>query len=855
MMRKYYERKDLAPLTVYRLREIAREETLVKSMLYDLDREELIELILSYRNADAPVEIDGLTEEMWGKLSDVLKSVKISEAVGLEAPSKIALYEGMDLLPSDGYELTGRAPLRPGLAFVVSAGTELCAVLALKRDRAGRLYITRNGRLPAKESDFRGYELICMDGDSSAETRALLSGRGSGMQLRAISLPLLDFSVFSPISTDTPLAIDFGTSNTTMGIYLDFELARKMKTGGGLRNELAENSVNPVLFMRENGETSPLLPSAIAVLDVSKEDKEDVEYAFGEKALSLASSVYAQEGMSVFLDIKRWVSAADGDEEAIDKNGRRRLLPRKNILRAFLLYAIRTAEQYYKCNFKFIHISAPVKERHRFHALFKALLPEYTLLPALDEGAAVLYGSIAASIEKNSFEDGRAYKALIVDCGGGTTDISSCRYRIENRNEGYHVEMETIHENGDVNFGGNSLTLRIFQFLKILLSEKIGAVSNEIAFAGDPYRFVDEYGSDAYYAEFERRYDAAEAVIPTKFREWEKQSRGNYLHVKTNFYDLFRFAETLKERFFGTDETLALTLVSKEEHERELRLGVKKDSLAAFFPVPHWAISVPDRDGNLKKKKAWPNFTITVKEVEKLLAADIYALMRKFLERPFSENELGSFDSIKLTGQSCKIGLFKDVLKEFVPGLLLSYGSVGGIGDPRALKLACLSGALKYLHARRSGTVKVEIKKRQPFLPYILSADTHEGREKVLVNCLDETRLSGHVSRHLLELALPVHLKDSDGKSKHDFVYHSDPLDFKPAVYEDISALYAFIPQDETDCIVIGEVKFFVSAKPDDWAFVLVPVARGEEGLLLGKEEIFAFEDSEWEVDYFDGLK
>jgi hypothetical protein len=36
---------------------------------------------------------------------------------------------------------------------------------------------------------------------------------------------------------------------------------------------------------------------------------------------------------------------------------------------------------------------------------------------------------------------------------------------------------------------------------------------------------------------------------------------------------------------------------------------------------------------------------------------------------------------------------------------------------------------------------------------------------------------------------------------------------------------------------------------------VVVPVARGDEGLLLGKEEFFAFEDSDWEVDYFDGLK
>lgn len=123
------------------------------------------------------------------------------------------------------------------------------------------------------------------------------------------------------------------------------------------------------------------------------------------------------------------------------------------------------------------------------------------------------------------------------------------------------------------------------------------------------------------------------------------------------------------------------------------------------------------------------------------------------------------------------------------------------------------------------------------------------------MNCLDEKKLSGYVSRHLSELALPIRLKDSNGNVKHDFVYHCAPGDFIPVLYAEIAARYFFVPQDETDDIVKGEVKFFVSALLDEWGFLIVPVARGEEGLLLGKEEFFAFEDSDWETDYFDGLK
>jgi hypothetical protein len=104
-------------------------------------------------------------------------------------------------------------------------------------------------------------------------------------------------------------------------------------------------------------------------------------------------------------------------------------------------------------------------------------------------------------------------------------------------------------------------------------------------------------------------------------------------------------------------------------------------------------------------------------------------------------------------------------------------------------------------------------------------------------------------------LTIPIRLRDSGGAPKHDFVYHCDPAEFKPVSHEEIEGLFDFIPQDETDIIVHGEAKFFVAARPDDWGFVVVPVARGDAGLLLGRDLLYAFEDSEWETDYFDGMK
>lgn len=41
---------------------------------------------------------------------------------------------------------------------------------------------------------------------------------------------------------------------------------------------------------------------------------------------------------------------------------------------------------------------------------------------AMDEAIAVLYNTVENQIRKKNYEDKKEYSALIIDCGGGTTD-------------------------------------------------------------------------------------------------------------------------------------------------------------------------------------------------------------------------------------------------------------------------------------------------------------------------------------------------------------------------------------------------------------------------------------------------
>ncbi len=75
----------------------------------------------------------------------------------------------------------------------------------------------------------------------------------------------------------------------------------------------------------------------------------------------------------------------------------------------------------------------------------------------LDEGVAVLYNSISELISERRFHNGGELQALIIDCGGGTTDLSSSRFTIFDQRIAYRIRIATAYENGDTDFGGNNL--------------------------------------------------------------------------------------------------------------------------------------------------------------------------------------------------------------------------------------------------------------------------------------------------------------------------------------------------------------------------------------------------------------
>lgn len=858
-----YYRLDLELMTTHLLREICRKEKIIHGVINPLDKDDLIRIILRYRGADERLLIKKFDELGAEALQIVISKVKLHDQQDIipECSAKIIVYEGLSLEYYDELTIKYHPKLAGTNALVVSADNQVCAILNIetKGDQTDFLYLTKVAELPCKEARIKNYSLFCLDKPNSEMIHRIYTGEYNYMpeHLTVYRVPLLDFMVKEPARLTMPLAIDFGTSNTTAGVYLDSLYFERTNMQPGQLG-LLENDVNYATFydITQNYHESTLLPSVVGVLSLKDDAKP--EYLFGYEAIKLANSSYIDEGFCVFYDIKRWIGDYEKSEEITDKKGRRAFVKRKDILRAYFLFIIEAMKNRFKCQVHAVHISSPVKQKYLFQNMFAEILPEYAVEKddMLDEGVSVLYNTISEMIAQNLVHQNNTYKALIIDCGGGTTDLSSCSFKVKNQRVSYKIDIETAYENGDTDFGGNNLTYRIMQVLKLKLLETLGEEKQKEQvktvkdllndFDLDVFRYVDEHGVQKIYEEIDNAYAKAEAFIPTKFRDWEKLSRIDYYKVKNNFYFLFNTAERVKKEFFNKAGTLRVMLASE----------VEKQVATTALLVDKWKLTVR-RKNELITVKIFPNVYFSIFDITLLIKADIYGVVHKFMDDMYEAGELDAYTMIKLTGQSCKIDIFRDALKEFVPGKTIKFKRKSGdLSDDFELKMTCIDGALKYLKDKKYGFADVTVKNRVPQLPYIITSYTHTGKEVVLIHGLKKGNSEGNISRNMDDLTLKLYLKDMDEKIRYNFTYSCTLGEFKPTKYEDIVEIYQKnIPQDETDAIVDREVKFFVWTEPMRWGFLVVPVYRKVQTLMLGKEQFFSFENDAWVQNFFDGTK
>ena len=857
-----YKEKDLRLMTTYQLREICNKEKLVKSIINPLDKEELIRLIMRYRGEKDTKLIKNYLIGGSGRIERFLNRSKkelITTNNNIDYPGKITLYENLALDIYDNYVLKSNEKLEEGNALLVDNNFKVCTIFNIKKivkDNKENYYLTKGEFIEAKESESKHYSLLFF---SEKDSEALYDTyEGDTIEVDAtikfISMPILQFKVKPLKETKMPLAIDFGTSNTTAGIYIDREVFAGLNENTTGNDDYADYEDDKVKFVKiineskEELEITPLIPSVIGVKHI---EENNIEYIFGYDAILESKRRYVEDGMSLFYDIKRWISDFEKSEKVTDIKEKTTFIKRKDIIKAYLEYIISLAQQRFKCKFKNIYISCPSKQKYKFHTLFEDILSDYTVESEniLEESAAVLYNTISELIEKKKYKQGEWYKALIIDCGGGTTDLTGCSFSISNSRVSYKLDIETSYENGDTDFGGNNLTFRILQLIKIVMSETLRKNNEGIKeaiideFNIDIFRFIDKSGISELYETLNEEYEKAESIIPTKFQLYETRSKEDYCKVRSNYYLLFELAEEVKKLFFANPDILNITLTSKETRNLD-------ENIINF---DKWKLSYIN-NGSLQPVKEAPSISLSIYEVGTLIKGDVYNIIKKFLEKLYENEELYDYSLIKLTGQSCKVDIFRDALKEFIPGRIIEINkSKKETKEEYELKLSCLKGALKYLYDRNFGYADINIESKKPTLPYLLTAYTHTGEQKVLIKGKEVNK--GFISRFMDRILLKLYLKDINDNVKYEYDYEFNEEELEKTDAKAIGKMFQNINQHETDNIENNEIKFFVWEEEELWGFYVLAILRKDEELYIGKEKFFYFENDKWEQNFFDGMK
>lgn len=613
------------------------------------------------------------------------------------------------------------------LTSQIELNTDFCAVV----NKQGKVVLT--GKFIKKENEYTilsSKNQIDYDEFKNRSSYKLISQSADTKEFYSTDIDIISKSIEK---TDKILCIDFGTSNTVMGIYDADHIM------------LAEY---PDVTTTDH-RSSNIYPTIVYVKKCDPESGK-IEYLYGFEAKKvLIDSDYNPKG-TMFFEIKRWITSLKNKETLIDEEGNVLEVERREILAGYLQKLISIAQSYFKVSFKKVHFSAPIQLKNKFIDFLQKYVFANTDIEvmnageAIDEGVSIIYKHISDTIKQMDQEgkSSESKKVLIVDCGGGTTDLASCSYDVKKTDTGYDLRIITTSKNGNSNFGGNNITYRIFQLLKIKLTEyfisgedcdKLGlSVSDILNFNdNDIFSTIEECVKDQkklpIYDNLDRESARCEEILPTDFKF--AKNKNTKSSTRRNFNYLWQLAEKIKIEFFNRSDLVSIDFSKMSDKN----IVVSSDENFYFY-IKNEKDKIPP----LVKTVGIPAIEINTKEITALLKPEIYYLLSTIF-RVNSKVEIkpDNFDIIKFSGQSCKISLFQELLKEFVAGKKLRTASSGSsmIKDSAALKLECIEGSICYIRDKQNHMINPCIESEMPNLTYSVSTSRGEGlKDNILIN-------------------------------------------------------------------------------------------------------------------------
>lgn len=837
--KRWYTREELEQMDLQRLRRICNAENIKPPSMEMMDQKPaMVSLLYRYLGVQPQKGMEGLTPTGIDCLSKLLKhGDSKSEGLRAELPAKLTFIKGMDSLEEDGVwcELHFDRPL--GRYAVLTDETErvLAMVELLDTPKKDVYRLRAQSRMMAKELKpgvFHTFYMLFFPKESMEAVGLAIQGiLGKIIPIRYFRIEVPEVLVEEPAVTEDVLVIDYGTTYTTAAVAGN--------GWEGRRRVVFSDGVSCRDSNRRNCRSCELLPSVVAVKSCGDER---LEFLYGYEALAEEKKRSCISKRSTFYNTKRWVNRYREKIRFTDSEGNCCEAEAGIVIRAFLLYVIRKAERQNKVRYKNICITYPVRQKAASLSMYRQVLPEYEIMEEQipDEAAAVVYHMLEERIDNRSYESGESGRILILDCGGGTSDMVSCEYQIQALpiTNGLWLRMKYTH--GDTNFGGNNLTYRILQYLRICFARYY--TSNTVPRVMELFREgtenlyddVDSYGKGAVYQPLLEEYKKGEDTVPLCYYDYGNAPESIWLRIRGNYYFLWHIAEAVKRELYGRDGVFGVDLPALCREEMEFHLLIR------------------NKKGQFETQTVCPKLKVEKEEIDLLLKPDVYGFVKSCMEPYYLSGELDEISQICLSGQTGGISLFREVIREYVPGKKARGKTTASCQK----KFMCIDGATAFCGAKRTGRIRASIDYDSSVIPYSLTAENFllaGGEIGLIGEGSTPEAVYGFLSRPVETKEVLFFLRHVNGNEKETIVHHLAGEGRKHTTYEEILEQYPKLIQADIDDIMDGEVRVFIWSDPEIWGFYIVEVARKEGQLSYGEPVYQPFERTDWETDFFDG--
>ena len=838
-----YTRQELEKMDITTLKAVCRELRIKAETISLLDdKDTLVRLIYKYRGAISERYINEWDEEKVARLQRAIfeKGEEHQRNIPVEIPAYFNIYKGIESLNERGFEhkVHTEADIDMTSAALIDGNGFIKALINVSKGAAKNTYFLklREHMVDKKTASgiYKNYRIMFFPGDYDKIQRIYNFADEKWTRFTYISKSIQEVVIHDVVQTDDVLVIDYGTSYTTAGTYID----GKIKHVLFYSDEMCERSPVPARTAEcQNCGRCALCPSVIAVKECNGNE---VDLLFGHDAIDRMPMARN----SIFFDTKRWVNDYTEMIDVKDLTGNTATIRRSEIIERFMKYIIHTAVQQNKVLYDNIRFTSPVKQKAMSNKMYKDILSGFSVegKDSIDEAVAVVYDSVSEKVEKLQYADGDEQRVLLIDCGGSTSDMVRCDYSITHMKKHSNINMNIRYANGDTNFGGNNLTFRVMQYLKIKLSQHyrrkpISGIDSLLDMsAHDVYDYVDKFGIKAAYEGFEEAYRDAGYYIPTNYSDYINDTETTYLYVRGNFYFLWDLAERIKVELYSSSSAYEFSFASL------------RDSRGIYI------ISARNEKGTFTTHTEWPQIRILRDEINMLLKPEIYNLLKKFVEPYYREDEtMSEISHIMLSGQTTKIDLFRDVLKEYIAG----HKARTPYEKSYAKKLKCIRGAVAYNGARAIGRILPSIVYESAIVPYNLTVETfNEDKVKVLITQGQQlSKVYSYIDRTYETKLIVFHLTDHDGEILQIFKFNLEMDNYMEIGYSGLLENHTWLNQGDIDRIEDGEVRLFVYSDDESWGFKWLGVVNRGGYLFSGPERFVPFESTVWEMNFFNGKR